>query len=237
MDSKEKRVYRERIYRALVANYKAYAALVVSMYVISTVTDHSFIETLGSLVYFSSFGYFVHMTTHTISFVELYDKGEEYIKGNKQIWEYIRRTHDCVRRENSWLKRKICEILDFHRSTHHDTNVNNEWLNQIYEFMHNICGQGLLFVLLVIGLKRLNLTVGLFWALLYATVHIFNYAIWPPRNHKEHHEDSSKNLGMDIYDYIFETKSDYDDIEICDHAVINVTILTYMIYYWKKINA
>ena len=41
-----------------------------------------------------------------------------------------------------------------------------------------------------------------------------------PQTHSDHHKDKHSNLGMDIWDIIFGTKYNWDDIEDVNHYAV-----------------
>lgn len=71
----------------------------------------------------------------------------------------------------------------------------------------------------------------IFFTLFYTTIHNVNYGtLHVNKVHKEHHEELFCNLGPDICDVAFGTKSDRDmDVENTNHYIPNIIILTILI--------
>jgi hypothetical protein len=77
----------------------------------------------------------------------------------------------------------------------------------------------------------------IFFTLFYTTIHNFNYGTLRVNNvHKEHHEELFCNLGPDICDVAFGTKSDRDtDVENTNHYIPNIIALTVLILFLQYI--
>ena len=125
-----------------------------------------------------------------------------------------------------------CNFLDFHSTTHHNSEINSSWKNIIYEFINNICTQGLFFVIMVWFIKKVDIRICILWAFLYATIHNINYRIKPPKTHIQHHLDDQVNYGIDIWDIILNTKSDKMYIENHNHGAINLMVLTLLLIFF-----
>ena len=68
----------------------------------------------------------------------------------------------------------------------------------------------------------INPYVVLFWMILYTTVHLINYRLVHPNSHIAHHMDYYKNLSLtDLFDLIFGSKYDENEIQDLDHFTIN----------------
>ena len=67
------------------------------------------------------------------------------------------------------------------------------------------------------------------WAFLYATVHNINYLIIHPDCHVEHHVNEQTNFGIDTLDILFNTKFNVKNVEVMNHAAINVLIITLLL--------
>ena len=72
------------------------------------------------------------------------------------------------------------------------------------------------------------------WAFLYATVHNINFSFTKPTTHRDHHLNCHTNYGLDVYDILFGTKYDWNDLENYNHAAINMIIITAITYYFTK---
>ena len=117
-------------------------------------------------------------------------------------------------------------MIDFHRTTHHDSDVNKKPVNVLYEFLNNSFIQGFGIILLKCILDMIDTKVIILWALFYASMHNINYAFVQPITHKEHHIDPTTNYFMDIWDIIIGTKFDWSHIESHNHGIINLVVLT-----------
>ena len=67
--------------------------------------------------------------------------------------------------------------------------------------------------------------------LFYATVHNINYNIVSPQTHQNHHKDKNTSYGLDIFDILFNTKYDVNEIENYNHGAINIIVLTLLFCY------
>ena len=93
-------------------------------------------------------------------------------------------------------------------------------------------------IILGLGIKifdetyKLNVVTMLLWMLLYASVHLINYRLVHPNSHIAHHMDYYKNLSLtDMFDLIFDTKYDKKNIQNLNHFIINVVIITTLLYF------
>tara|TARA_B100000902_G_C27290147_1_gene906644 strand:+ start:1362 stop:2102 length:741 start_codon:yes stop_codon:yes gene_type:complete len=192
-------------------NYIFYISLLVSCIILSLKKKESFLGYIWSLIMVSSLGYFYHYVSHKLS-------ATDYFMNSNNIFKHIPITNV--------IGKKICNIIDFHHDIHHDTNINKQPINIFYEFMNNFLSQGLNAFILIKIARSLNERACFIWGLLYATVHNINYMIWPPSTHRDHHIDNKTNFGIDIYDIIFGTKYDWDDIENINHYSFNLIIIS-----------
>ena len=55
-----------------------------------------------------------------------------------------------------------------------------------------------------------------------------------PQAHSDHHKDKHSNLGMDIWDIIFGTKYNWDDIEDVNHYAVNFILSSIVIILIHK---
>jgi len=159
-------------------------------------------------------GYLSHYISHHFNFTDFYKKNDNILTRNTYI--------------NNTLT-GISSFLDFHDITHHDTSINKQIKNIIYEFLNNIIIQGMG---LVIFIKIMDIRVIILWAFMYATIHNINYLFIKPTTHSDHHLNSHTNYGIDFVDIIFNSKYDWNDIETHNHGAINLLLVTYIICYF-----
>lgn len=170
-----------------------------------------------SFLFILLFGHVVHRLSHNINFTNVYNK---YKKGN-------------INNHIDSILTKVCNVLDFHRITHHDSSINKKPLNIFYEFFNNFLTQGGGLVIFIWFYNRcIDTRVILLWALMYASAHNINYAFLKPTVHIDHHLHEDTNYGLDIADIIFDTKHDLNDIENHNHISINLLIITAFIVYY-----
>ena len=164
-------------------------------------------------------GHISHRVSHHLNFTDIYNK---FKKNN---------VNPCL--DNVILK--TCRILDFHSITHHDSTINKQAENILYEFLNNILAQGGMLILMVTFINYfIDFRVILMWMLAYATNHNINYLILKPSTHRDHHLHDDTNYGIDIADILFDTKHDLDDIETHNHISINIILVTLLIVYCYK---
>ena len=130
---------------------------------------------------------------------------------------------------------KMVKFLEFHPKTHHNSNINTQFKNIIFEFINNLFTQGFFLIIIIKVIKYINIKIVILWAFFYATIHNINFLFIKPTTHRDHHLDNTTNYGLDIYDIIFGTKYNWGDIENYNHGVINMIIITIIIYYSYKI--
>jgi len=179
----------------------------------------SYIILVISYIFIMMAGHISHRISHNVNFTDAYNK---YKKNNVN-----------PRIDNILLK--FCRFLDFHAITHHDTTINKQTENILYEFINNVITQGgaiIIFVKLVNYF--IDFRVVILWALMYATTHNMNYLLTKPSTHRDHHLHDDTNYGIDIADILFDTKHDLDDIETHNHVSINLIIITLVIIYFYK---
>jgi len=72
----------------------------------------------------------------------------------------------------------------------------------------------LLFLQWLSGLWIVPISVIVFYAVTYTSVHIINYSIIGSETHRNHHKDTTTNYGPDTLDHIFGTSYDdtYEDL-------------------------
>ncbi len=212
-------------------NYIFYIVTLFCLYALSwsKASDKSFIFIVLTFIIVSTLGYFYHYITHHIQFSEVYKEHDTIIRKCPIVDKFVL---------------KLCNIVDFHHVVHHDTSyekeddivpVNKKWKNIIYEFCHNFISQGLGIILLSKFLNYLDTSTILLWTTAYATIHNINYNIIKPTCHIDHHKDDKTNYGIDIYDIIFGTKYNWDDLENYNHYSINMIIITISIILLSNI--
>jgi hypothetical protein len=122
-------------------------------------------------------------------------------------------------------------LMDFHRNTHHDSSVNKQPTNLLWEGLNNLVAQGLFILFVSWVVRNMNMWIVVLWAFLYSTAHNINYEVlMKSKTHGIHHNRLYVNYGIDIYDIIFNTKYDYNDIENYNHYSINLIIVTAIMY-------
>lgn len=79
-----------------------------------------------------------------------------------------------------------------------------------------------------LGYKCFDPFIVIFFTLFYTTIHNINYGtLHVNQVHREHHEELFCNLGPDICDVAFQTKSERDqDVENTDHYIPNIIFIT-----------
>ena len=204
------------LFRSISNNYIFFITLFYCLYKFKQNPKYksSYIQLLFSFITVSITGYFVHFISHHINFTN-------YHKENKNIL--------TMNSYTNYIIKFICNFFDFHDITHHDTSINKQILNIIYEFFNNVVMQGLG---LVIFIKMLDLRVVLLWAFMYATIHNINYLFIKPSTHRDHHINNKTNYGIDYCDILFNTKYEWNDIETHNHGAINLLVVTYIIMYF-----
>lgn len=167
-----------------------------------------------SFLFILILGHLVHRLSHNINFTQVYDNHK---KNNMN--PYI----------DSILS-NVCTFLDFHRTTHHNSDINKITINIFYEFINNFLTQGGILIIFIWFCNRyIDMRVVLLWALMYATAHNINYMIIKPTVHRDHHLHDDTNYGLDIADIIFDTKFNIHDIEDHNHISINLIVITLII--------
>jgi len=204
------------LWKSITGNYLFFIALFFCLYKFKQSTKYtsSYFILVLSFIFASFQGYFSHYVSHHMNFTNLYQKCDNILTRNKFI--------------NCCLKAGV-DFLDFHDKIHHDTGINKQILNICYEFLNNVYMQGLGVVLII---KFIDIRVLLLWAFMYASVHNINYLYLKPTTHKDHHLDHHTNYGLDFVDIILNTKYDYNDIELHNHAGINLILIAYVICYF-----
>ena len=217
--SKEKKF--QSLYKNLKINYIFYISVLVAAIFLKydKFSSSSFIRGLLSLIFISMTGYFVHLFGHIMKFKKAFEKSNNIVKYipilNKVIFN-------------------ITKILDFHNTIHHDTKINKKYTNIFYEFINNFLTQGLGQYIVIRIYKLIDERACFIWGLFYASFHNINYLILNPKTHQDHHNNSLYNLGIDIWDIIFGTKSNYNELEKYNHYSINYIITTIIVLLLNK---
>ena len=205
------------LWKSIKLNWLFYITLIVCCVVLSAHTGQHFLLHLLTVIIISLIGYFVHYASHKISFSKLYQGNKNYISENNFL-------NKCVLH--------ACRFIDYHDKTHHDTDINKLWYNIVFEFINNVVLQGGLIVILVYLSRYLCMSTVMLWALMYATVHNINYLYVKPMTHQNHHKDKHTSYGLDIYDVLFNTKYDPTELEVYNHASINLVLITAAFVYF-----
>jgi hypothetical protein len=222
-------------------NFLFWIAVVLSIIYLSKIhPDNSVFMGLFSFIIAMIIGWLVHYASHNFDATALYLKFYNYKKYknksmNPSFFSYFRSFIDTF-----YLHPIILNFfkftVDFHDHIHHDTSINKQWHYILIEFIQNIFMEGGIIVLFSMLFQfsfsifgnhySFNHPVIWMWAFLYATVHNINYLIIHPECHVEHHLNEQTNFGIDTLDILFNTKFNVENIEIMNHAAINVAIIT-----------
>jgi hypothetical protein len=206
---------------SFIKNYISHISRLISIVILYKAVKNtkSIINIFLSFILVSVHGYTAHYIGHKINFVNWFNNSNNILK------EYTL---------TNTIFNYIAKILDFHNNIHHDTDINKKPINIINEFLNNFITQGFFPFLLILILKSIDLRVCFVWGLSYATVHNINYLYLMPKTHIDHHKDSNKNLGIDIWDIIFGTKYDWNDIEDVNHYAINFILCSIIVILIHK---
>lgn len=199
---------------SILTNLVFYIITFLCLIFISYYSDSGIISTIITFILTSFLGYFSHYNSHHIKFVDFYTKLDNYITRNSLL--------NCI-------CLNVCYFLDFHEITHHNSDINKTPINLFYEFINNFVTQGGLLMILIYIARCMNLYVCLLWGLLYSTVHIINYSLYPSLSHNYHHYNKYTNYGIDIWDILLGTKNENTPVENMNHYGINLIILTPLI--------
>jgi hypothetical protein len=199
---------------SILTNLVFYIITFLCLIFIAYYSGSGIISTVITFIITSFLGYFAHYNSHHIQFVDFYKKLDNYVTRNSLL------NSICL---------NVCYFLDFHEITHHNSDINKTPINLFYEFINNFVTQGGFLMILIYIAKYMNLYVCLLWGLLYSTVHIINYSLYPSLTHNYHHFNKYTNYGIDIWDILFGTKNENTPIENINHYGINLIILTPLI--------
>ncbi len=218
--------------------------VVISIIYLSKIhPDNSVFMGFFSFIIAMIIGWLVHYASHNTDFTALYlkfynNKKYKHKSTNPTFFSYFRSFIDFFYLHPIFLN-FFKFTFDFHDHIHHDTSINKQWHYILIEFIQNIFMEGGLIVLFSILFQfsfslfgnhySFNYPVIWMWAFLYATVHNINYLIIHPKCHVEHHINEQTNFGIDTLDILFNTKFDVQNVEIINHAAINVAIITLLL--------
>ena len=207
------------LWNSIYKNYLFFIVLFYCFYLLKNNKKYnsSYFILLTTFILSSISGYFVHYISHHINFTEFYENCDNMFTRNKYT---------------NYVLSSFVSFIDFHDKTHHDNYNNKEIKNIIYEFINNVFMQGIGMVIVIHLLKLLDTRIIILWAFMYATIHNINYLYLNPTTHKCHHLNYHTNYGIDYVDIVFNTKYDINDVEIYNHAVINLLIITYILMYF-----
>ena len=218
-------LHKDKLYSALkesiIVNKWFYFSLILCFYMFkqSNPEKTSYITLVFSYIFIMIAGHVSHRISHHLNFTDIYNK---FKKNN---------INPCM--DN--ILSKTCKVLDFHSTTHHDSEINKQPVNILYEFLNNMLAQGGFFILIVTFVKHfIDFRVISMWMLAYATNHNINYLFLKPSTHRDHHLDGNTNYGIDFADILFDTKYDLDDVENHNHISINLILVTLLIIYIYK---
>lgn len=218
-------LHKDKLYSALkesiIVNKWFYFSLILCFYMFkqSNPEKTSYITLVFSYIFIMIAGHVSHRISHHLNFTDIYNK---FKKNN---------INPCM--DN--ILSKSCKVLDFHSTTHHDSEINKQPVNILYEFLNNMLAQGGFFIIIVTFVKHfIDFRVISMWMLAYATNHNINYLFLKPSTHRDHHLDGNTNYGIDFADILFDTKYDLDDVENHNHISINLILVTLLIIYFYK---
>jgi hypothetical protein len=213
-------VQKTAIYKSIKQNYIFYIVLICCIYAFTKCNHNKSSFILGgvSIVFITLYGYVMHYLSHILNTTlsDIYKGYDNIFTRNKYI--------NCI--ITNYIK-----FMEFHATTHHDTEINKQYKNIAWEFINNVVTQGVILIIVKYLLNWVDNRVILLWAFFYATVHNINYLIVKPTTHVEHHVDDMTNYGIDIWDIIIGSKYDWTNIETHNHTAINLIIITGIIMY------
>lgn len=210
------------IYKSFRQNYIFYIGLICCIYSFSIVkyNKSNIILSFITIIWVTLYGYFIHYVSHYMGtyMSELYKTYDTFFTRNKIF---------------NWIATNLLYFGEFHSIVHHDSSINKTPKNIFLEFMNNIFMQGGAVIIIKYGLNLLDNRVIILWALYYATVHNINYNIKHPLTHQQHHINNTTNYGIDIWDIIIGSKYDWNEIETHNHTVINLIVITFIMWYFS----
>ena len=213
------------LFKSLRMNYLFYLSILLCALILrfDKQNTKSFGWIIASFTFIPLTGYVVHYVSHHVNI-------NNHLFNSNSI---IADTYGI----KSILK-LMADIMDFHAVIHHDTKINKKKINIFYEFVSNFIIQGLnVFFVIHFAkyLEYLDERICFIWGLAYATIHHINYNIIVPKIHMQHHINDKTNYGIDIYDIIFGTKFNWQDLENFNHFGINFIVITLLIVVIHRI--
>ena len=220
--------------KSIKLNFVFWISTIICLVVITQFSDdRSYWNTVLTFIIAMLLGWYIHYLSHAYDILMIYENS------NNRIMNYVKSNENV----DTIFRTIIYYTIDFHDKIHHDTSVNKQKFNLVWEFFQNFLMEGGLLILLAYfynfkiklgnGTFKFNKAVLLLWGLLYATVHNINYIILGGVQHVNHHINPKTNYGIDILDILFDTKYDLENIEDINHASLNVILITLFIIYFK----
>ena len=211
------------IYKSLRQNYIFYIVLICCVYSFSNVkyNKSNIILSLITIIWVTLYGYLIHYVSHYMG---------TYMSETYKLYDNIFTRNKYF----NWIATNLLYFGEFHSIVHHDTSINKTPKNIFLEFINNIFMQGGAVIIIKYGLNLLDNRVIILWALYYATVHNINYNITHPVTHQQHHIKNTTNYGIDIWDIIIGSKYDWNEIETHNHTVINLIVITIIMWYFSN---
>lgn len=211
-------MFKNYIIKHFKINYIFYIGLLIILYILSKKLNSNVFTLIYSFIMAGIVGYLFHLFSHKISFEDYYTND---FKQYYSIYDESPIDNIC---------KKCIYFMDFHSKTHHNTNENKKCKNLIIEFIENFTTQGLIPIVVISLLKFVNYWIFILWGLTYASIHIFNYNVYPCKIHEYHHINNISNLDiLDLYDILFNSKYN-NEIENTNHYLINYIIIALFIY-------
>ena len=126
-------------------------------------------------------------------------------------------------------------VLVHHR---HDAEIDPVLGLSIEAITNLAMNLSLLVVQGALGLSLAPTSVVVFYALLYTSVHIFNYSLVGNDTHRNHHRNTTTNYGPDTLDHLFGTSADdvWEDLTPITLNACGVALVTLGLKYvlqWK----
>ncbi len=211
------------ILESIRVNYIFYTSCILCIWLLTRYTKSSIITTSITLIVISLLGYISHAICHVVNLRDGFNRIDSHLNNvfTRSSW-------------GSYIINNTLQFYEFHETIHHDTNINKQWANVLFEFIGNFWFQAGTTLALRYILNLMDVYAIVLWGVLYATVHNINYVISPSHVHIKHHLDKFTNYGIDIWDMVFNTKynGDYSEIENINHYSINLIICTMAICMW-----
>ena len=219
---KDTKGYLSTILESIRINYIFYITCVLCLWWLCRHTRSSMFSAFYTFIFISLFGYVAHAISHFAEHFKITDMLDTHF-------------NNVLTSPKNWFQSIISKYLwfnDFHDKIHHDTTINKQPINIMWEFIGNFWMQaGILLLTKYLLFYTDNSTIVL-WGISYATVHNINYVISPSKIHMNHHVNKFTNYGIDIWDIVFNTKMPGDSIEDINHYSINFIICSLIIGWW-----